>query len=124
MIVVQPSPFLKTWEIEGSYDLKSLFYWESMKVLHVKYLCDVGISEGFGRAISGQAESVPVRLLLSRLPLLPKPGGSCQGKEQVKSENVPLLVCLPNSGSEQLQTWQFSAKVPSPSWVAFDLLCV
>lgn len=44
-----------TWEIEGSCDLNSLIYWEGMKVLRGKYLCDAGISGGSGVAVPGQA---------------------------------------------------------------------
>lgn len=49
LVIVQLSPPpLKTWEIKGSCNPNSLIYCESMKVLHGKYLCDAGISGGFG----------------------------------------------------------------------------
>lgn len=88
---MQPSPPLKTCEIEGSCDLKSLFYWESMKLLHGKYLCDVGISEGFGAAISGEAESVPSKAALVAKAWWQLPGeGTRRNKSRVK---MPLCWC-------------------------------
>jgi len=83
--------------MEGSCDLNSLIYWEGMTVLHGKYLCDAGISRGFGAAGLGQAG----------LPSLPKPGGSCQGKEQQgtsQERSAPSLTSFhtPAAGSDRL----------------------
>lgn len=97
--VVQLSPPpLKTWEIEGSCDLNSLIYWEGMKVLHGKYLCDAGISRGFRAAVPDQAEGAPSWAALIAKAWWQVPG---EGAKREKSE----VKCPFSDVSPKPQQW-------------------
>ena len=66
-------------------DLNSLIYWESVQVLCGKYLCDAGISGGFGAAIPGQAEGAPSQAALVTKAWWHLPGeGAKRDKSRVK----------------------------------------
>lgn len=84
------SPLLKTWDIEGLCDLDSLIYWESMKMLHGKYLCYAATSRGFGMAMPGQAEGAPNRVAPIAKAWWQLPGeGAKKDKSRVKGPFVP-----------------------------------
>lgn len=107
--MVRPSPPpLKTWESEGSCDLNSIISLESVKMLHGKYLCDVGIS--------GWLCWAKLKVDLA----VPKPGGSCWGKDQKRTEpegSTALLMSPRNPSSEQ-------HKFPHPAgWLLFCSVC-
>lgn len=89
-IVQLSPPLLKTRDIEGLCDLNSLIYWESMKMLHGKYLCYAGISGGFGVAMPGQAEGAPNRVAPIAKAWWQLPG---EGAKRDKSSKVPLCWC-------------------------------